>query len=316
MTAPSPAPRQARPRCAVQVDVDSFGTLLRYYGHTDGVPPEPFFDAAMPRLLELFEGRGIRATFFVVGDDLRGAAGGWLGRLHAAGHEIASHTQHHPFAFTRLAPEEQEAELEAAERAIGERIGVPPVGFRSPGYDVDERLLRLLQQRGYAYDSSVFPSIMAPALRVAQALIRLGRPARHGTLGRLALLLAPRTPYRPASRRLWRRGGMRIAELPVGTLPGSRAPFYGTVHVAAGWPAFAATVPLLGRGDLVYAMHAVDVVGPDRDPIDPRLQVHPGLRVPSRQKTALFARIFHRLERTYEFVTSKELALGAAGAQP
>lgn len=298
-----------RMRCAVQVDVDPFGVLLRYYGHANHVPPEPFYDAAMPRLLELFARHGVSATFFIVGSDVCGAAGEWLPRLAAAGHEIASHSMHHPFGMTRLPLQTREAELAEAEEAIARWMGTRPVGFRSPGYDVDEPLLDLLQRRGYLYDSSVFPTILAPAIRCAQAFIRMRQPAEHGTMGRLAFLRAPRHPYQPARGQLWQTDRSRdLVELPVGTLTVARLPFYATFHLMGGWPLVAGSLPWLGAGDLVFALHAVDVLGVDRDSIDTRLLGHPGLRQSSARKLALFDRTLAALGERYEFVTSHAMA--------
>ena len=36
--------------------------------------------------------------------------------------------------------------------------GVRPVGFRAPGYAIDETVYTLLEERGYLYDSSLLPT--------------------------------------------------------------------------------------------------------------------------------------------------------------
>ena len=298
-----------RPRCAVQVDMDSFAVMLRYYGHHDGPPPEMFYELAVPRLLDLFARHGIRATFFVVGADVRGNAGDWLPKLQAAGHEVANHTEHHYFCLPRLPLEQLEAEIVLAEEAIASRLGERPVGFRSPGYDVDERVLALLESRGYWYDTSVFPSSIAPAVRLRQALMQTHRQAQHGTLGRTAFLFAPRHPYRPSRARLWRADPSRpFVELPVATLPILRLPFHATAHLAWGGAYFDWGQRWLGSGDLAFAMHGVDVLGPDRDPIDPRLFAQPGVRLRADRKLTRFGHIFEVLSDRYAFVTSRELA--------
>jgi hypothetical protein len=303
-----------RPRCAVQVDVDSFAILARYYHLAWNAPVEPFYDVAVPRLLELFERHRIAATFFVVGEEARGAVGNWLRRMVDDGHEVASHSHHHPFGLARLSPNALERELADAEEAIAACTGYQPRGFRSPGYDVDEALIARLEARGYAYDSSVFPTILAPAIRVFQALVRLRRPGAHGTLGRTALIAAPRRAYRPSPARLWRRARHRaFVELPVGTLPFLRLPFYGTAHVVGGRRAFDFGYRWVRRDDVVYALHAVDVMGADRDAIDERLLGHPGLRVPLTRKLELLDHVFTRFASTHSFATSYSMAMAHLG---
>ena len=299
-----------RPQCAVQVDMDSFATLLRYYGYPSDDAPEPFYDLVIPRLIELFNEHKIRATVFVVGSEVRGSAGRWLRELITAGHEIANHSHTHPYGMTRWSPQAQEQELIAAEQAIVSWTGNRPVGFRNPGYDVDEPLLALLESRGYWYDSSVFPTTLSIPIRLMQTWTRLRRQAEHGTMGRLSFLRAPRQPYRPAAQSLWRVDPARpLVELPVATLPMSRLPFYGTAVLSWGSAYAAAALRQLRSEDIVFAMHAVDVLGPDQDQIDPRLNHHPGIRLPVARKLALFKSMFDQVAQTHRFVTSCALAI-------
>jgi peptidoglycan/xylan/chitin deacetylase (PgdA/CDA1 family) len=113
---------------------------------------------ALPRLLELLEETGLRATFFVEGlntelypDSLRGLA--------AAGHEVAYHGWcHEPWA--ELEPDRERELLERGVERLGE-LGLRPVGFRPPGGDLTPATPALLRELGFTYCS---PAAPAPAL--------------------------------------------------------------------------------------------------------------------------------------------------------
>lgn len=107
----------------------------------DGPDPE-----ATPRLLEVLEGHGARATFFVVGEQARQHRE-LLARMAAAGHAIANHTWSHP-GFPLISMGEQRRQIRACADAIapfGARLFRPPYGaqkritywnIRSLGYEV------------------------------------------------------------------------------------------------------------------------------------------------------------------------------------
>jgi peptidoglycan/xylan/chitin deacetylase (PgdA/CDA1 family) len=105
---------------------------------------------ALPRILELLDDVGLRATFFVEGlnaelypDTLRD--------LDAAGHEVAYHGfMHEP--WSSLDPV---AERESLERGVGamDDLGVRPVGFRPPGGELTPATPGLLRELGFTYCS-------------------------------------------------------------------------------------------------------------------------------------------------------------------
>jgi peptidoglycan/xylan/chitin deacetylase (PgdA/CDA1 family) len=105
---------------------------------------------SLPRILELLDDVGLRATFFVEGlntelypDTLR--------KLDAAGHEVAYHGwRHEPWAGLDPA-----AERESLERGVAamERLGLRPVGFRPPGGRLTPVTPGLLRELGFAYVS-------------------------------------------------------------------------------------------------------------------------------------------------------------------
>jgi peptidoglycan/xylan/chitin deacetylase (PgdA/CDA1 family) len=105
---------------------------------------------SLPRILELLDELGLRATFFVEGlntelypDTLR--------ELDAAGHEVAYHGwRHEPWAG--LDPPAERESLERGVRAL-DALGLRPVGFRPPGGELTPATAGLLRELGFAYCS-------------------------------------------------------------------------------------------------------------------------------------------------------------------
>jgi peptidoglycan/xylan/chitin deacetylase (PgdA/CDA1 family) len=99
----------------------------------------------LPRILELLDGVGLRATFFVEGrnSELYPEA---LRELTAAGHEIGYHGWCHE-RWSELDPEREAELLRRGREALGAR------GFRPPGGELTPASLRLLREAGYTHCS-------------------------------------------------------------------------------------------------------------------------------------------------------------------
>lgn len=271
--APGAASRDGRPLAAVQLDLDGQDARAAHYGLPAPSGGDGLY-AALPRFLDIFAAHGVRATLFVIGRDVADEGKRrLLERAAAMGHEIANHTHTHPPAFLRLAPAAREAEIRAAQEALEKRLGTRPAGFRAPNFELDEGLAMLLERLGFAYDASLVGTPAGPALRAVKALAtaRAGAPfARGGYLGRPAFGLAPRRPYRPSPRAVWRaaagrRGATGLVEVPVTVSPLLRMPCHASFALAlpagAARPLTAWTLKFTAaRGlPLVYVFHLSDL---------------------------------------------------------
>lgn len=106
------------------------------------------WDAAdIPVLLELLAKEDIKATFFV--------AGSWvtnypeeLALIHAAGHEIGSHSNSHR-DMTTLTPEQIRDEARASAALIKAVTGTAPTLFRMPSGAYDNKVISTLEEEGY-----------------------------------------------------------------------------------------------------------------------------------------------------------------------
>ena len=94
-----------------------------------------------PRLLELLEARGIRATFFLVGDSVRRCSS-LVREMHAAGHLIGNHTMTHPFLATMPASSIA-AEIRDCSWLLEDVIGAAVKHFRAPNGGIRPKVLRI-----------------------------------------------------------------------------------------------------------------------------------------------------------------------------
>jgi len=110
------------------------------------------------RLLDLFDERGVRGTFFVLG---------WVAERYpdlvkaiaARGHELASHGYAHRLVYEQT-PEVFREDVRRAKDLIEAAAAQPVRGYRAPSFSVTSRslwALDVLVEEGYTYDASIFP---------------------------------------------------------------------------------------------------------------------------------------------------------------
>jgi len=303
------------PLASVSVDLDEVGCYYEIHGLDDARSRDArtVWTVAVPRLLELFERLGVRATFFVVGSSLDPELGAPLAQqIVDAGHEVGNHTESHPYDLIELGPAARMHEVILGEDAIEAATGVKPRGFRAPGYNVDDALLELLADGGYLYDSSVFPCPPYYAAKaVAMAAMGLRGRRSRSLLGPPEVLLAPTEPYR-VSRRFHRAGrsGEGLVELPVAVLPYVRIPFIGTTVTLAGPQAATHMARALRRRRFVgFELHGIDVLDAADEGLEVLAAHQPDVRIPLPRKMAsLEAAITTLVEDGAELVTSAEAA--------
>lgn len=106
----------------------------------------------VPRILDLLARQDLEATFFVPGV----TAERWPGAVELvlnAGHEVALHGHSHR-TLVGMPPGEQHADLERGLEALA-KLGVEPVGYRAPNWQMTRATLDLLAPYGIRYDSSL-----------------------------------------------------------------------------------------------------------------------------------------------------------------
>lgn len=102
--------------------------------------------------VDLLEERGIRTTFFVLGE-LAEPLAPRLRSMAAAGHEIASHGMAHRRPLLMTA-DEFAADLRQSKAALETVVQRSVDGFRAPCFSIDRPRLEEVRKAGYTYDSS------------------------------------------------------------------------------------------------------------------------------------------------------------------
>ena len=97
-------------------------------------------------------GNSPKATFFILG---------WLAKrvpqlikeIHARGHEVASHGYNHQLCILET-EDHLKHDLISSKELLENIIGKPVHGYRAPNFSINDRILRLIENSGYSYDSS------------------------------------------------------------------------------------------------------------------------------------------------------------------
>lgn len=173
--------------------------------------PTDRVEASVERVLDILDRHDVRATFFVVGEVARSHPE-LVARLADDGHELATHGHTHTPLFD-LDSERFGSELDRSVAAIEDATGITVDGFRAPNFSLTRKTtwaLDVLTDRGFAYDSSVFPM----------------RTPMYGVWN------APTRPYRPtrASPFADSTGTDGLLEVPVAVHPRWRVPVAGGLY--------------------------------------------------------------------------------------
>ena len=109
-------------------------------------------------ILELFEEKNLKGTFFILG---------WVAErfpslireIADAGHEIACHSHAHRLVY-QLSPAEFRVDTRLAVAAIQSASGISPRIYRAPSYSITRQslwALDILIEEGFTHDSSIVP---------------------------------------------------------------------------------------------------------------------------------------------------------------
>ena len=109
------------------------------------------------RILEILAGQGARATFFILGW-VAERQPGLIRRIAEQGHEIASHGYGHDLLYN-LSPDEFRADVSRCKSILEDLTGQQVRGYRAPSFSITDWAVPILQDLGFVYDSSVFPTV-------------------------------------------------------------------------------------------------------------------------------------------------------------
>ncbi len=214
-----------KPLASLSLDLDNKWSYLKTHGDDAWSDYPSYFDTVVPRFLEILEDRKIKMTVFVVGQD---AAQSWnqasLMSIATAGHEIANHSFHHEPWLHLYDRQQLIEEFETSEKAIREATGQQTIGFRGPGFSISDDVLKLLAERGYQYDATIFPTFLGPVAR-AYYFLR-SNFSREQKEKRKALFGKFSDGFRPLKPFVWETSPNHLIEIPVTTMPIFKLPIH------------------------------------------------------------------------------------------
>ena len=284
-------------------DVEEWFHLRR----TEAVFPRAQWEAlparlpqALERVLERLAATGNRATFFWLGWCAERHPE-WVGRVAAAGHEIACHGYAHE-ALDRLTPASFRLELTRTRALLEDLSGQAVVGFRAPSLSLGPAtawMLEVLVEEGFAYDSS----LLATPIRVNRPRpTHRDRPAPHdAALAAAAMngLLRRWQPWR------WETPAGPIVELPLAVRPtlGVNLPFGGGIFFrCAPWWAVAPTLAAMNARGVPGVFYAHPWEFDPDSPLPPpwRERLAHGFRLSAGRAK------YERLLRAFRFLPARE----------
>lgn len=170
-------------------------------------------EQGLPRLLDLYDRYGVKATFFFTGHIARLYPQG-VRAVVEHGHEVGSHGLTHEVAkaFDVMTYDEQLRHLSESKKIIEDIAGTEVVSFRAPAARVPKDFPLALREAGYLVDSSVAPQ-------------RFDMFFSFGSLNKLHWLTCPRKAYVTASDNIFSRGEGGVFEVPISALV---FPYIGT----------------------------------------------------------------------------------------
>lgn len=298
---------------SISLDLDNKWSYLKTHGNEGWDQYPTYLPMLVPRVLQVLEEASITITFFVVGQDAALEENREVLRSIADhGHEIANHSFHHEPWLHLYSLQQLVDEFEKSEKAIYEATGRKTIGFRGPGFSYSHDVLRVLEQRGYRYDASTFPTFLGPVARAYyffnSGLSKEEREQRKQLFGAFSEGFKPLRPYP------WRWYRLKLIEIPVTTLPWLKVPIHfsyvmylaGVSPLLAKWYFKSAmTFCWLNRVQPSLLLHPLDFMGCEDDK---DLAFFPGMKMKSKRKVALATQLLKWMSRKFECVTMEEHA--------
>ncbi len=304
-----------KPVASLSLDLDNLWSYMKTHGDSGWESFPSYLDIVVPRVLEFLKQRGLRITFFIVGQDAALQKNvPAIRSLADAGHEVGNHSFNHE-PWLHLYTEQQiEDELAKAEGYIEQATGQKTIGFRGPGYSLSLSVLRVLTRRGYAYDASTLPTFLGPLARAYYFMTTKLSPEEKAT--RKRLFGGVREGFRPIRTYRWRLKDFtdRLIEIPVTTMPIFRIPFHVSyvLYLSRISPALARfyfwvamKLCRFARISPSLLLHPLDFLGPEDLK---ELAFFPAMDLSADKKLKLVGNILEMYTQNFKVVPMKEHA--------
>lgn len=143
-------------------DFDSSSVWMESFGKTSQIYTsrgEYGAEVCVPRILDLLDKYRLKSSFFIPGHT-SDTYPDVCKEIVKRGHEVCHHGYVHEDP-TNLLYDEEEAIMVKGLEAL-DKIGVKPIGYRSPGFDFSPNTMNILEKYGFKYDSSLMGNDFYP----------------------------------------------------------------------------------------------------------------------------------------------------------
>lgn len=117
-------------------------------------------EIGVPRLLKLFDRYGVKGTWCTPGHTMETFPAAFASVVDA-GHEIAAHGCFHEAVPKLDSHDERRLMAKQIEQHVA-NVGVRPRGYRSPAWDFTDQTMKLLEEFGFEWDSSLMARDFEP----------------------------------------------------------------------------------------------------------------------------------------------------------
>ncbi len=294
---------------SLSLDLDNKWSYMKNNGSDNWNEFPSYLDIFVPYVLELLKELDLKLTFFIIGQDAEFEQNHkYLKMITGAGHEIGNHSFRHETFLHLYTKEELEAEIEKAHTAIKTATGRDCRGFRGPGFTWSENLFEVLEEKGYTYDSSTFPTIIGPLARMyyfkTSKLTKEQKKERKELFGKLSDGFMKLKPY------FWKlKNDRRLIEVPVTTMPLFRVPIHMTYlvylstvskHLAFFYLKCAIYLCKLTRTSPHFLIHPTDLLGND---MVSGMEFFPGMQISGQKKSAFFKKVIRIFSRHFTLLS-------------
>ncbi len=215
------------PVASLSIDLDDKWTYLKSNSDKTWKNYPSYLEWVVPRILSFLKENRMNITFFLVGKDAEFEKNHHIFRkIVSDGHEIGNHSYNHDQWMAKFSQEKILAEIVLAEKKIEHATGKKPVGYRGPGYSFSSTIAKVLMDRNYLYDGSLWSTFIGPIsyyfFLMTSNFRKLNKDQRSGLFGSWRDGFQPNKPFSLEG------GSKRLLEIPVTTMPFLRLPMHAT----------------------------------------------------------------------------------------
>jgi peptidoglycan-N-acetylglucosamine deacetylase len=300
--------KQDKLRASLSLDLDNEWSYLKIQGNSRWESLPTYFPVFIPYVLELFKRLQLNVTFFIVGQDLTIPENiPYLKKIIEEGHSVANHSMNHESWLSAYSEEQLFHEVYETDSLIRKHLECKPIGFRGPGYSWNPKLIRILREQNYVYDSSVLPTFIGPIARwyyfKKSGLGREEQKKRKNFFGKFSDGFKKNKPFHLNG------DGRKLIEIPVTTMPVFRLPFHLSYLIYMhGYSPFLMNTYLeivirlckTFRIEPNFLIHPLDLIGGDQLA---SLDFFPGMDIDSNKKTKVFYKVITTLQTHFRLMS-------------